>query len=178
MANWQTSMKSSRSDAFWWDSDLVKEARARYFDTHPWDWTQRNMNDLSDIFRGLAQSAVLLDKCIFKMQDSWKGPDHLKHANYVLLDLPKGLKFLRAVSTKESPKIMGLKGIHDPEALQYFAGYTFCPWCGKDRQNEGTVINHLRTDHYKLGLVCNLCFSCPTTSADTLRHHGCINCMT
>ena len=163
MANWQTSMKSSRSDAFCRDSDLVKEARVCYFATHPWDWTQRNRNDLSDIFRGLAQSTGLLDKCIFEIQDSWKGPDHLKCANYVLLDLPKGLKFLRVVSAKESPKIMGLKGIHDPEALWHFASYTFCPWCGKDRQNEGTVVNHLRPDHYKLGLVCNLCFSCPTT---------------
>ena len=178
MANWQTSMNSSHSDAFQWDSDLVKQARAHSFDTHPWDWTQRNMNDLSDIFKGLALSTSLLDECIFEIQDSWKGPDHLKHANYVLLDLPKGLKFLRAVSTKESPKIMGLKGIHDPEALQHFASYMFCPWCGKDRQNEGTIVNHLRMDHYKLELVCNLCFSCPMNSADTLHHHGCINCMT
>ena len=158
MANWQTSMKSSHSDTFWQDSDLVKEARACYFNTHPWDWTQRNTNDLSDIFRGLTQSAGLLDKCIFKIQDSWKGPDHLKCANYILLDLPKGLKCIRAVSIKESPKIMGLKGIHNPEALWHFAGYTFCPWCGKDRQNEGTIVNHLRMDHYKLGLVCNLWF--------------------
>ena len=178
MANWQTSMKSSHSDAFCWDSNLIKEARACYFDTHPWDWTQRNMNDLSNIFRGLAQSAGLLDECIFEIQDSWKGPDHLKCTNYVLLDLPKGLKFLRAVSAKESPKIMGLKGIHNPEALWHFTGYTFCPWCGKDGQNKETVINHLRTDHYKLGVVCNLCFSCPKTSADTLHHHRCINCMT
>ena len=160
MANWQTSMKSSHSDSFRQDSDLIKEARVHYFATHPWDWTQRNMNNLSDIFRGLAQSTGLLDECIFEIQDSWKGPDHLNHANHILLDLPKGLKFLRAVSAKESPKIMGLKGIHDPEALWHFAGYT------------------LRTDHYKLGLVCNLCFSCPTTSADTLCRHGHINCIT
>ena len=171
-------MKSSHSDAFCWDSDVVKEARVHYFATHPWDWTQRNTNNLSDIFRGLTQSTGLLDECIFEIQDSWKGPDHLKHANYILLDLPKGLKFLRAVSTKESPKIMGLKGIHNPEALQCFTGYTFCPWCGKDRQNKGTIVNHLRMDHYKLGLVCYLCFSCPMTSADTLHHHGHINCMT
>ena len=126
MVNWQTSMKSSHSDAFSQDSDLIKEARARYFTTHPWDWTQRNMNDLSDIFRGLTQSAGLLGECIFKMQDWWKRPDHLKYANYVLLDLPKGLKFLRVVSAKESPKIMGLKGIHDSEALWHFASYTYC----------------------------------------------------
>ena len=147
ISNWQTSMKSSHSDAFCQDSDLIKEARVCYFAAHPWDWTQRNTDDLSDIFRGLTQSASLLDECIFEIQDSWKGPDHLKRANYILLDLPKGLKFLRVVSAKESPKIMGLKGIHDPEALQCFASYTFCPWCGKDRQNEGTIVNHLRMDH-------------------------------
>ena len=113
MVNWQTSMKSSHSDTFSQDSDLIKEVRTRYFSTHPWDWTQRNTNNLSDIFRGLAQRAGLLGECIFKMQDSWKGPDHLKCTNYVLLDLPKGLKFLRVVSAKESPKIMGLGGIHN-----------------------------------------------------------------
>ena len=177
MVNWQTSMKPGHSDAFNRDSDLVKEAKAHCFATHPWDWTQRNMNDLSDIFKGLTQSADLLGKCIFEMQDSWKGPDYLKCTNYVLLDLPKGLKFLRAVSTKESPKIMGLKSINNPESLQCFAGYTYCPWCRKDGQNKGTIVNHLRTEHYKLGLVCNLCFSCPTTLADTLRWHECINHM-
>ena len=44
---------------------------------------------------------------------------------------PKGLKFLRAVSAKESPKEMGLKGIHEPEALWHFTGFTYCLWCGK-----------------------------------------------
>ena len=101
---------------------------------HPWDWTQGNTEDLSDIFRGLAQHAGLLDECIFELQDLSRGPDHLKLANYVLLALPKGLKFLRAVSTKESLKVMGLKGIHDSEALQCFTGFTYCLWCGKDGQ--------------------------------------------
>ena len=169
MVNWQASMKSSNSDAFSQDSSLIKEARACYFATHPWDWTQGNMNDLSDIFRGLAQSAGLLGECIFEIQNLWKGPDHLKCANYILLDLPKGLKFLRAVSAKESLKVMGLKGIHNSEALWHFASYMYCLWCRKDRQNEGTVINHLRTIHYKLGLVCDLCFGCPMTMADTLH---------
>ena len=34
------------------------------------------------------------------------------HAKYALQSLPKGLRFLRVVPTKESPKVMGLKGIH------------------------------------------------------------------
>ena len=170
-------MKYSSSDAFSRDSGLIKEARADYFTMHPWDWTQGNMEDLSDIFRGLAQGAGLLGECIFELQDLWRGPDHLKRANYVLLALPKGLKFLRVVSTKESLKVMGLKGIHDSKALQHFAGFTYCPWCGKDGQNEGTIVNHLRTAHYKLGLVCDLCFGCPTRMADTLHQHGCVDCM-
>ena len=113
---------------------------------------------ISDIFRELAQGAGLLGKFIHEIQVSWNGPEELKHANYILRSLPKGLKFLRAVCAKESPKIMDLKGIHDSDALQCFASYTYCPWCGKDGQNKGTIINHLRTVHYKLGFVCNQWF--------------------
>ena len=56
---------------------------------------------------------------------------------------------------------MGLKGIHDSNALWCFAGFTYCPWCRKIGQNEGTIINHLRTIHYKLGFICNQCYGCP-----------------
>ena len=174
--NWLTSMKSVHADAFSQDSDSVKEARAHYFTTHSWDWTHSNMADLSDIFKELTQEASLLGESIFKIQWSWKGPEHLKHANYVFQSQPKGLKFLRAVSAKESPKEMGLKGIHDPEALQHFARYTYCLWCGKSGQNEGTIVNHLRMVHYKLGLICDWCFGCPTTMSDTLRRHGHVTC--
>ena len=134
------------------------------------------MDDLSDIFRELAQGAGLLGKFIHEIQVSWNGAEELKHANYILRSLPKELKFLRAVTAKESPKIMGLKGIHDSNALRHFASYTYCPWCGKDKQNEGTVINHLRTVHYKLGLVCNQCFGCPMVMSDALCQHGCHTC--
>ena len=64
---------------------------------------------------------------------------------------------------------MGLKGIHNSNALQCFAGYTYCPWCSKDGQNKGTVVNHLRTVCYKLGLICNQYFGCPMVMSDTLH---------
>ena len=67
-ANWLTSMKSSCTDAFSQDSDPMKEARARYFATHSWDWTHSNMEDLSNIFKELAQEAGLLGESIFKLQ--------------------------------------------------------------------------------------------------------------
>ena len=175
-ANWLTSMRSECADTFSNDSDLVKEARARYFTTHSWDWIHGNMEDLSDIFKGLAQEAGLLGESIFKIQWSWKGPEHLRQANYVFQTQSKGLKFLRAVSAKESPKEMGLKGIHDPKALWHFSGFTYCPWCGKRGQNEGTIVNHLRMVHYKLGLICNKCYGCPTTTLDTLQRHGHVTC--
>ena len=64
-ANWLTSMRST--DAFSQDSNLVKEARAHYFTTHPWDWTHSNMEDLSDMFKGLAQETGLLGESIFEI---------------------------------------------------------------------------------------------------------------
>ena len=166
-SNWFSSLKPSRADAFCQDSGPIREARECYFTTHLWDWVQSNTDNLSDIFRELAQSTGLLDKSIFKLQWSWDGLDHLKHGNYILRSLSKGLKFLRMVSTKESPKIMGLKGIHDPDALRHFTGYTYWLWCGKDGQNEGIIINHLRTVHYKLGLICDQCFGCPAVTSDS-----------
>ena len=173
---WSSSLKPSHADTFSWDSGPVKEAREHYFATDPWDWACSNTDNLSDIFRELAQGTGLLGEFIYEIQVSWNGPEELKHANYIFRSLPKGLKFLRVVSAKESPKIMGLKGIHDSNALQHFASYTFCPWCSKDGQNEGTVVNHLRTVHYKLGLVCNQCFRCPTVTLDALCQHGCHTC--
>ena len=173
---WSSSLKLSCVDTFSQDSSPVKEARECYFATHPRDWAHGNMDDLSDIFRELAQGTGLLGKFIHEIQVSWNGPEELKHANYILRSLPKGLKFLSVVSTKESPKIMTLKGIHDSDACQNFASYTYCPWCSKDGQNEGTVVNHLRTVHYKLGLICDQCFGCPMVTSDTLHQHGCHTC--
>ena len=124
MVDWSSSLKPSCMDAFSWDSGPMKEARSCYFATHPWDWAHSNTDDLSDIFRELAQGAGLLGESIHEIQQSWDGPEELKHANYVLWSLPKGLKFLRVASAKESPKVMGLKGIHDPDALWCFVSYT------------------------------------------------------
>ena len=71
---------------------------------------------------------------------------------------------------------MGLVGIHDPDALCHFNGLTLCPWCGKEGQNKGTVVNHLQTVHYRLSLVCNKCYDYLSTSSDTLHCHSWQNC--
>ena len=87
----------------------------------------------------------------------------------------KDLHYFWVVSPLESPKIMGLKVIHSPEALKHQASLLFCPWCGKEGQNEGTMVNHLCTGHYHLRLVCKRCLSYFTTTLDIMQHHtqGC-----
>ena len=148
---------------------MVKEARREYF-------TSECTCDLSATFKCLATIAGLLGTSIYETQSPWTVPEELKQANYILLSLPKGLKFLWAVSPSESPKVMGLMGIHDPDAPCQFGSVTYCPWCGKEGQNKGMVVNHLQTTHYWLGLVCDRCYSCLSTMSDTLCCHGQLNC--
>ena len=169
---WFKSLKPSHADTFLRDSDIVVEARLLFFSKHSCNFSQDGNSDLSKVFKKLTKKAGLLGTGIYEIQACWTGPERLKQANYTLWSLPKGLKFLRAVPTMESPKVMGLMGIHDPDAFQHFAGFTYCPWCGKEGQNEGMVVNHLRTTHYKLGLVCDKCYGCPTITSNTLCHHG------
>ena len=66
---------------------------------------------------------------------------------------------------------MGLKGINSPKDLQWQGRLTFCPWCGKEGQNDGTVVNHLWTTHYHLGLICAHCLDYFTSSADAMLQH-------
>ena len=143
---------------------------------HSYNFTEDGNHDLSRIFKKLAVSAGLLSTTVYEIQSSWTGPEELKQANYTLQSLPKGLNFLRVVPISESPKVMGLVAIHDPDALWHFASFTHCPWCGKEGQNEGTVVNHLWTTHCRLGLVCDKSYSCPTTTSNTLSHHGHHDC--
>ena len=154
------------------DSDLVKEARREFFSKHSYNFIMEGTHGLSEIFKQMATSAKLLCTSIHEIQVSWMGPEELKQANYALRSLPKGLKCFCVVPPSESPKVMGLVGIHDPDTLWCFSGITHCPWCGKEDQNEGTMVNHLQMVHYRLGLVCNRCHDCLSIMADTLHCHS------
>ena len=169
-------LKPSHAKAFGQDSDLVKEARREFFLKHSYNFITEGTHNLSEIFKQMATSAELLGTSIYEIQVSWTGPDKLKQANYALQSLPKGLKYLHVVPQLESPKFMGLMGIYDPDTLCHFSGITHCPWCGKEGQNEGTMVNHLQTVYYRLGLVCNRCCDCPFIMADTLCCHGQQDC--
>ena len=122
---WFTTLKPSHVEAFLWDSIIIQDARACFFSKHSYSFVNDGTCNLSDVFKGLAKSTSLLGEAIYEIQLSWTRPEELKQANYALWSLPKGLKFLRAVPTSESPMVMGLMGIHDPNALQCYAGYTY-----------------------------------------------------
>ena len=130
-------LKLSHTEAFGWDSDLVKEARKEFFLKHSYNFIMEGTHDLLEIFRQMTTSTKLLGTSIYEIQVSWMGPDELRQANYTLRSLPKGLKFLHVVPPSESPKVMGLVGIHDLDVLHCFISITHCPWCGKEGQNEG-----------------------------------------
>ena len=125
----------------------------------------------------MTKTADLFGSAIFEMTEAWLGWDELQQANYSLMTLQKGLKFFRAVSSSESPKVTGLMGIHDLDMLHHFNGVTHCPWCRKVDQKEGTIVNHLMTVHYKLGLMCNKCFSCPSITSEAICHHRQKSCL-
>ena len=155
---------------------LGKGGQVEFFSKHSYNFTTDGTCNLSEIFQHMAMNAKLLGTSIHEIQVSWTGPDKLKQVNYALWSLPKGLKFLHVVSPSESPKVMGLMGIHDPDVLCHFSGVTHCPWCGKEGHNTGTMVNHLQTVHYRLGLVCNQCHDCLSITANTLCHNGWQEC--
>ena len=112
--SWFKLLKPSHAEAFLRDSDIVVEARLCFFSKHSYNFNQDSNHNLSGIFKKLAMSAGLLGTDIHEIEASWTGPEELKQANYTLQSLPKGFKFLRVAPTSESPKVMGLVGIHDP----------------------------------------------------------------
>ena len=67
---------------------------------------------------------------------------------------------------------MGLKGIPSPKTLWQWSGLTFCLWCRKEGQNEGTMVNHLQTTNYHQGLISTHCLDYCTTSADAMHWHA------
>ena len=126
----------SHQEAFSQDTCLVRKMREEYFRNQCPNFYNENTHDLMDVFQHMIETAGLLGSAIYKIQEAWTGWDKLQDANYMLRTLPRGLKFIWAVSPSESPKVMGLVGIHHPNMLQCFNGVTHCPWCRK-RSNRG-----------------------------------------
>ena len=107
---WYKVLTWSHSEAFSWDTSLVRETRKEYFKRHSPNFTMEGTCDLSKVFRHMAKTTKLLGSAIYEIQEVWKGPDELRQANCALKSLPKGLKFLRAVPPLGVPKGYGTGG--------------------------------------------------------------------
>ena len=140
---WFRALKPSHAEVLSQDSVLVREARREFFLKHSYNFITDGTCDLSKIFQQMTTSGSPLGTSIHEIQASWTIPKELKQVSYALQSLPKGPKFLCAVPPSESPKVMGLVGIHNPDALCHFGGITYCPWCRKESQNGRTMVNHL-----------------------------------
>ena len=119
----------------------------------------------------MATSANLLGNEIHKVQEDWGGKRDLQAANQFARFSSEDIHFFRIVAPNELPKIMGLEGICSPKALQWWSGLTYCPWCGKEGQNEGMVVSHLQIMHYHLDLICTCCLGYFTMGADVVWWH-------
>ena len=151
----------SCQEAFSQDSCLVRKGREEYYKEYCLTFDSEICCDLVEVFQCMIETTGLLGSVIYEIQEACTEQRELQHANYAIRTLPKGLRFFCAVSPLESPKVMGLMGIHHPNALCPFNGVTHCPWCGKEGQNEGTIINHLRTVHYKWASYAKKMFPLP-----------------
>ena len=107
------------------------------------DYDHKGSWDLSHTFQEMAISAGLMDSEVYEVQEVWTGQKDLQVTHHMAKGSPKGIQFFQVVSPTKLPMIMGLKGIHSPEALHQQVGLSFCLWCGKEGQNEGMVVNHL-----------------------------------
>ena len=124
-------LTASYLEAFNQDSLLVRETREEYFRKHGLNFGAKKICDLLEVFWHMIVATELFGSAIYEIKKTWVGPDELQQVNYTLRTLPKGLKFLQAVPPLEFPKVMGLTGIHDPDALCHFYRVTHCPWCSK-----------------------------------------------
>ena len=127
---------------------------------------------ISPVSWEMITSTDLLELEIYEIQEVWTRWKELRYTHHAMRSLPKGLQFFDLVSPSESLKVMGLKGIHHSNTLCYHAGLSYCPWCRKEGQNKGTMVNHLQTIYYKLGLVCSGCLCHSTTTSEAIQCHG------
>ena len=129
-------------EAFCKDSELVQCIRQTYFRTHVLTFHKEDTYKLMEVFKELVEMAGLLDTKVYPVQDWWVGKRELCSAYSAVRGSAKDLHFFRIVVPLESPKIMGLQGIHSPEVLKWQAGLSFCLWCRKEGAKWG--------DHCKL----------------------------
>ena len=151
------SLKDNCWKAFSKESEHIRAARWDYYKIHHSNYEDKGSYELSSIFREMATSVYLMGSEVHEVQEVWTGQKDLRAIYWHDKNFPKNIHFFRVLPPTESPKIMGLRGVHSPKDLQWWCPVSFCLWCGKEGQSECMVVNHLWTSHYHLGLICSHC---------------------
>ena len=71
-----------------------------------------------EVFKELVEMAGLLGTEVYPVHDQWVGRKECCSADHAVRGSAKDLYIFRTVAPLESSKIMGLWGIHSPEALK------------------------------------------------------------
>ena len=135
-----------------------------YFRTHALTFHKEVTNKQTEVFKELAEMAGFLRHWGLPCsQPVGGGEKNFAPPTTCLGGPPKTSIFSEKWLPLNPPK-MGLWVTHSPKALKQQVGCSFCPWCRKEGQNKGTILNHLCTGHYHLGLVSKRCLSYFTTT--------------
>ena len=129
--------KEPNHKAFSKESAVVKVARQAYFKTHQANFKEECSHDLSSTFWDMVSSMNLLGTKIHEVQEEWCGWQELKTTNRTTKASQRGIHFFRLVVPTELPKIMGLEGIHLPEAMQQWSKNFLLPMVQERRQEWG-----------------------------------------
>ena len=167
-------LKGGCQEAFSKDSNLVKWIRQTYFRAHHPEFNSKTTHNLTHIFKEMADVVSLLNTKVHQVQDPWPDKKELHAANHAAISSVKEICYFQGGITHRIPKDHGPEG-HFPEALKHQGGLLFYCWCGKEGQNEYTMVNHLHTGHYHLGLICERCLLFFTTNFKVMQCHvqGC-----
>ena len=85
--------------------------------------------------------------------------------------------FYRLYEKGTTRAMVSLQGLHSsnafwhPNVLASMGHKSFCTWCFKFGGNTKTIATHLREVHYRLAIVCNVCWAFASMSVQVVLEH-------
>ena len=110
-------LKNPHHETFSKESAVVTVARWAYFKIHWANFEEEDSYDLSSTFWDMASSMNLLGTKIHELQKERSSWQELRATHKTAKASQRDIHFFRLIVPTESPRIMGLDGIHSPETL-------------------------------------------------------------
>ena len=132
-------------EGFHWDTNLVQIIRWMYFEVHCPTFNQEGSHDLSSLFREMITSADLLESEIHEIQEVWDWMERPSGMPIMQWGVCQGSLIFPPCVPFGVAKGYGTKRDSSSWCTLPPMGLSYCPWCRKEGQNEGTVLNYLCT---------------------------------